>query len=273
MIIDSHSHSCGKFLHGKDIISELDKYRIAKIVLVPGKLNSDKDYSLPNIAKLFPNRNVVKITNLITKPIIKLTGSINDIETGNEYVYSLVEQYPDRIIQFYWCVLNSPEVLNKLKENYNIWTFKGLKVHQCWEHFTYKSQIFNNIAKFARENNLSIFVHSYSKKDVTDLIEYVKINPSTKIIVGHLFGLEQFIESGLEYSNVYFEISTPQLVSMTRLIKAINHFGANKILFGSDVPYGKNNQKLNIDRIRSLDISEVEKERILGNNIREILSI
>lgn len=273
MIIDSHAHTCGTFLHSKNIISELDKNQIEKAILVPGEFKSDKDYSLPNIAKLFPSRDVVRITNIITKHVIKLTKKINDIEKGNEYVYSLVEQYPERLIQFYWCVLNSSELINNLHKNYKSWGFKGLKVHQCWERFSYKSEIFNEIANFARENNLPIFVHSYSKKDVHELIEYVSKNPTTKIIVGHLFGLEQFIDSGLEYSNVYFEISTPQLISKRRLTMAINHFGANKILFGSDVPYGKNNQKLNIDRIRSLEISEVEKENIFGKNIKEILNL
>jgi len=89
MIIDSHAHSCGTFLYGKNIISELDKYQIEKAILVPGEFKSDKDYSLQNIAKLFPSRDVVRITNIITKHVIKLTKKINDIEKGNEYVYSL----------------------------------------------------------------------------------------------------------------------------------------------------------------------------------------
>ena len=102
---------------------------------------------------------------------------------------------------------------------------------------------------------------------------FVNNNPSTKIIVGHLFGLKEFINYGSQLSNVYFEISTPQLVSEQRLLLAINHFGADRILFGSDVPYGINNQKLNIDRIKNLNISEVEKTKILGNNIKGLLNI
>jgi predicted TIM-barrel fold metal-dependent hydrolase len=272
MIIDAHAHACGIFLYGKDIIEILNKNNVDKIVLVPGELNSDKNYSLPNIAKFFPKRDVVRITNIITKYVIKLSRKINDIEKGNEYVYSLVDQYPDRLIQFYWCVLNSSEVLNNLEKNYKRWDFKGLKVHQCWDSFSFKSEIFKEVAKFANDNNLPIFVHSYSKKDVYDLIEYINKNQTTKIIIGHLFGLEEFIYSGFQFSNIYFEISTPQLISKKRLLSAINHYGADRILFGSDVPYGRNNQKLNIDRINSLNISEVDKEKILGNNIKEILN-
>jgi len=273
MIIDSHAHACGNFLKGENIISALDQNQITKVVLVPGELNSDRDYYIPNFAKSFPNKDIVRFTNITTKIIIKLTRKIKDIEQGNEYLYSLVHKYPERLIQFYWCVLNSPEAIDKLEINFKRWKFKGLKIHQCWESFTYKSGIFKDVSKFAEENNLPIFIHAYSKKDIHDLIKFSNENPKTIIIIGHLFGLEQFINSDCQFANIFFEISTPQLVSETRLLSAINHFGADKILFGSDIPYGKNNQKLNIDRIKNLNIKQIDREKILGKNIKAILNL
>ena len=41
----------------------------------------------------------------------------------------------------------------------------------------------------------------------------------------------------------------------------------------TDTPYGKDNLKKNIDRIRGLDISTKEKELILGGNMRRLLKI
>ena len=42
---------------------------------------------------------------------------------------------------------------------------------------------------------------------------------------------------------------------------------------GSDTPYGKDNLRNNIDRIKNLDISTEEKDLILGENIRKLLKI
>ena len=139
MIIDSHAHACGNFLTVDNILSTLDKNRIDKVILIPGELYSDRDYNIPNIAKFFPKTDVVRFTNTATKFIMKLTGKLEEIEKGNEYVYSLVKKNPDRLIQFYWVVLNSSEPLLELERNLNRWKFKGIKLHQCWENFEFNS--------------------------------------------------------------------------------------------------------------------------------------
>ena len=70
MIIDGHAHASGDFLTPKNIIQKLDETGVDKVVLVPGELNSTKTYSLPNLAQLFPPKNVVKLTNSLTRFIL-----------------------------------------------------------------------------------------------------------------------------------------------------------------------------------------------------------
>ncbi len=48
--------------------------------------------------------------------------------------------------------------------------------------------------------------------------------------------------------------------------------GKHKIVLGSDTPYGKNNLKMNIQRIRNLPIPGAEKKLILGENIQKLLT-
>ena len=94
-----------------------------------------------------------------------------------------------------------------------------------------------------------------------------------KLIIAHLFGLEIFIEQDFKSENLYFYISTIQLTSTKRLMNAIRFAGATNVTLGTDTPYGKDNLKKNIDRVRSLDISSKEKELILGENMRKLLKI
>ena len=92
--------ACGKFLTAESIIKILDDNGVDKVVLVPGELNSKSEYSLPDIASVFPGHNVVKITNYMTRFVMMLTGKVKDIPAGNEYVYGLKTVATDRIIQF-----------------------------------------------------------------------------------------------------------------------------------------------------------------------------
>jgi predicted TIM-barrel fold metal-dependent hydrolase len=273
MIIDAHAHACGEFLQGKNIIEILDRNNVDKVILVPGERGSAKTYSFPDLASRFPNKDVVPITNWITKMVITVSGKAKHIDAGNEYVYELAREFPDRIIQFYWIRLSTCNALRNLERDFKRYGFKGIKIHQCWESFKVGSEIFNRVTDWAASRELPIFVHLFSKKQAIRLAEYIKKHPETVFIIGHLFGLEKYIKADIKSDNIYFEISTPALVSIHRIKKAIKYFGADRILLGSDTPYGQNNLKTNIEKVMSLDISGEEKNLILGENMRKLLKI
>jgi len=274
MIIDGHSHACGKFLTAESTVKALDNNGIDKVVLVPGELNSKSEYSLPDIASKFPIHNVVKVTNYLTKFVMKLTGKVKDVPVGNEYVYDLKTKANDRIIQFIWITTGIKNTSEYLDEKLVDWKYNGVKLHQCWENFSIDSDFFNIVANWTENHDLPLFIHLYSDNEVNKLIEYKKKHPKLKLIVAHLFGLELFIKKNFKDNNVYFDISPLQLISNYRLNKAIEFVGDDKVLFGTDTPYGgKDNIKRSINRIKSLDISSDEKDLILGLNMKKLLKI
>lgn len=273
MIIDEHAHACGDYLTPEKIVKHLDQSNIDKVVLVPGELNSEKTYSFPNIAKLMPGLNITKFFNYLTKTAISLTDARKDFITGNAYVYELVKALPNKVIQFYLVTNAYDSITQELDDKYSKWKFKGLKLHQCWFPISIKSKIFIETAAWAIKNDQPIFIHLFSDSEVKLLIEYKKNNPKSIIIVAHLFGLELFIQSEIKFENLYFDISTYQVTSDFRVLKAIIYFGADKILMGSDTPYGKNNLQKNIDRVNNLNITQQEKNMILGDNIKGVLKL
>ena len=174
MIIDGHSHACGRFLTSDGIINTLNTNGVDKVILLPGELNSKSEYSLPDIASIFPRGNVVKATNYLTKFVIKLTGKVKDIPIGNEYVYELTKNTDGKVIQFIWITtqINSPS--NYLDNKRKAWNFKGVKLHQCWENFSVDSDFFREVAFWAENNDLPLFIHLYSDSEVAKIIEYKK---------------------------------------------------------------------------------------------------
>lgn len=274
MIIDGHSHACGKFLTAESIVKTLDNNGVDKVVLVPGELNSKSEYTLPNIAAKFPKHNVVKLTNYITKFVMKLTGKVKDIPVGNEYVYGLKTKVGDRIIQFIWITTGIENISEYLNKKFTDWDFKGVKLHQCWENFSIDSDFFNEVAIWAENHDLPLFIHLFSHSDVSKLIDYKRKHPKLKLIIAHLFGLELFVKDNFKDENLYFDTSTIQLISNYRLKKAIDYVGIDKILFGTDTPYGaKDNIHRNINRINNLKISNTDKDLIFGLNLKRLLKL
>ncbi len=57
------------------------------------------------------------------------------------------------------------------------------------------AELFAQVAEFAAEKNLPIFIHVGNYREVVALIDYSKRYPITKFIVGHLSGLELYLQS------------------------------------------------------------------------------
>ncbi|MFC1527499.1 amidohydrolase family protein [Candidatus Neomarinimicrobiota bacterium] len=275
MIIDGHSHACGRFLTAESIVKTLNNSGVDKVVLVPGELNSTAEYSLPNIARLFPTLNVVKVTNCITLFVMKLTGKVKDIPAGNEYVFNLKMKIDgNKVIQFIWITKGIKNPSDYLEKMFVDWNFQGVKLHQGWETFSIDSDFFNEVANWAENHGLPLFIHLFSDKEVSKIIDYKRKHPKLILIVAHLFGLELFIKENFKDENLYFDTSTIQLISNFRLMKSIDFFGADKIMFGTDTPYGaKDNIHRNISRINNLEISSKDKDLILGLNLKRLLKL
>lgn len=273
MIIDGHAHACGDYLTPETITKTLSKSGADKVVLVPGELDSDKTYPFPNVAKYFPNSNVTKFFNRLTRFVVKLTKAEEDLKKGNDFVYSLVKTLPNSVIQFYLVTNEHNDISETLTIKHKEQGFKGLKIHHCWFPILIDSELFKQTSDWAIENDMPLFIHLLSDREVYKLVEYKKKYPKLKLIVAHLFGLEIFIKSNFKDENLYFDISTYQVTSNKRVLKAIDFVGADKVLMGSDTPYGKSNLKKNIDRIKILDISAEEKDLVLGENMRRLLKV
>lgn len=276
MIIDGHAHATGDFLKTNNIIKILDENNVDYVVLAgTPQIDCDKNYDLSFFSKFtekYPESFIYIINNII-RAINFFNRSATKIDLGNDYVYNLVKQQPNRIIQFYWinpCENNIIDKLNIAYENYN---FKGIKLHQCIHKFDLKNDYMSEISDWAREKDMPIFIHLRTKKDAFAMVELIKKHPNTKFIIAHLIGLEVFINSRIDFSNVYFDTSCPQIVSKYKIALSIEKFGAEKIVMGSDTPNGKENLKSIISTIQELGLSDMQKELILGKNMQNLLKL
>ena len=140
------------------------------------------------------------------------------------------------------------------------------------------------IAQMLMEHNLVFLTHSSEpvghmypgKGTITpDIIyRFIQNFPDLRIICAHWGGGLPFYalmpEVARELSNVYFDTAaTPFLYRDTIFEHVIDIIGADMILLGSDYPLIT--QSRIIETIRSLNLSQEDKNMILGVNAQRIL--
>lgn len=279
MIIDDHAHSCGEFYTAEGIKTTLNSLGVDKVVLCPcGVDRENKKVSFPNYACLFPRADMAGYNNKFVSKAVKEqfdNGIIDEIfDKPNEYLIKLSQELPEMILPFYWTSPERDNVIEDLEKKFIQYPFlRGVKVHQCFLFFSLDLPKMYEIADFCGRKNLPLFVHIGTPLDADNLLKLVKAKPQTKFINGHLIGLDIIMKAGPLPENLFLDLSPYILVSKHRIMKAYKYAGASKLMMGSDTPLGNDCLKKILKRIRSLSISQADKDLILGENMRNILGL
>ena len=272
MIIDGHAHACGVYLTESSIKQYLSENGIDMVVLSGGEPKSSKNYAYPMLSNIFKGEKLSYFFNKIICKVTRLNNMAEHIEEQNEIVANLAKKCPDMIINTYWINPNDRNCLEKLKTNYSKYHFKILKLHQCWMDFDINSESCNEIFTWAQDNNIPVFIHFISHEQVVLFADIANHFSNTKFIVAHMIGAD-YLSNVLQYKNVYFDLSAPQLYSMDILKRAISNFGVDRLILGSDTPYGTNNINRVLARLRKLSLSNQDIDLISGENIKKLLSL
>jgi len=98
---------------------------------------------------------------------------------------------------------------------------------------------------------------------------FVKRTKNLKIIIPHMGMLGgdpiDFLKAFKEKENVYFDTA---LASPGTVMKFVEKVGSERILFGSDIPFGT--MKWELEKVLSLPVGDDEKEKILSKNIKRL---
>lgn len=276
MIIDGHAHACGDFLTAGSIVKKLNDTNVDKVILVPGELNSTRTYRLKDFTAKDPYKDPVVSLNRASRIFLTIIRAAKAVREGNEYVYSLKQQLPDRVIQFFWITKHETGKRHPgelLDEKYARMGFAGLKMHQNWESFKVGDPYFSAVMDWAENHNLPVFIHLYSISEVKSLAAFKSTRKNLKIIHAHLFGFEHIREAVRDDENYLFDLSSAYGVSQQRIKRGVETIGSRRFTLGSDTPYGLDALEMTIKRINSINLGNEEKERILGENLRAFLNV
>ena len=167
---------------------------------------------------------------------------------------------------------------------------KGLKLHPVSNRFLPDDRGLWAAYSKAAETAVPILFHSggaelagYTQADYARPRNFgpvLQAFPKLTIVLAHLGNpfLDESEELARNHDNVYFDASaiislteTESGLSDVELVRLIHRIGVDRVLFGSDWPWFS--PQPGIERIKNLDITEEEKQNILGRNATRIYNI
>jgi uncharacterized protein len=251
MIIDGHAHISPTSFGNVDLyIQQLQEAGIQRGVLVPGGM-----------------MDVRRITDYITgkeKP--------KKEPPNNQYVDEACKNNPDLFTGFACVNPHDSNAVEQLEEYFKS-GFRGLKMSPMTHQFSFASKTVAALAELCGDYGYPFYTHVVFNPgaSTTRFISLAQQFPKTNFILGHMgFGPAdtEALEAAAKMDNFFLETSTG---SYLHIKEAVEKAGATKIIFGSEFPLS--HPVVELQKILLLNLSDDHREKILGGNIKSLLSL
>ena len=251
MIIDAHAHlSDTSYGNLKLYLEQLKEAGVDRGVTVPGG-----------------TLDVRKMTDYVTgkaKP--------ESLIPNNDYVAQACIAHPEQLTGLMNLDPHEENVVSKLEKGFKN-GFCGLKLSPMTHQFSFSSKAVAELASTCGAHGFPLYSHVVFSpgSSTTKYIALAKQFPKTNFILGHMgFGPadREGLEAAMELNNFFLETSSG---SFLHIKESIAKAGPRKIIFGSEFPLS--NPKVELTKILVLKLSDADRDRILGGNIKELLHL
>jgi predicted TIM-barrel fold metal-dependent hydrolase len=266
MIIDGHAHAAGAYSTADSVMSTSREFGITQVVLCTSPKNNLDLKEPPNLPFMKSPSSIYLLNRMLR---FGYKSFIKDYGDGNQHVFKLRDQAPDIVIPFLWVNPLDLQHMDHLEERIQRYRPKGIKLHQAWDSFTIDGSAFNQLIEVAQAHKFPVFIHLYSRSETRKLLHFICSHKDTNFIVAHMLGLDIFKEKN-NLSNLYFDASGSERVRGLDILEAIDCFGYDHVIFGSDTPYAK--IEAQIKKIQHLNLSDKVMEHIFRLNVEHILA-
>jgi uncharacterized protein len=203
-------------------------------------------------------------------------GISSDFRFGNDEVLAAVEKHPGRVYGYCCVNPNYPEeASDELARCFDNPRFRGIKLHpELHDDYPLDGPGYAPVWSFADERRLPVLVHSYFGGDSLDTFAAIaERHESATLLLGHGgldLGVPAVVDLVHRLPNVYLDLTGP--ASWDGLIEfLVAEVGADRLLFGSDIPFVNAAQQLG--GCAYARITSPERRRILGENAQRLFGI
>jgi predicted TIM-barrel fold metal-dependent hydrolase len=194
---------------------------------------------------------------------------------SNGYTKEAVDAFPDRLIGF--ANIKPPEgarqCVEEIDRTIGEWGFRGIKLHPMADGYAADDTDFvDPIIEAVVRHDVPVWFHTGHLPYATpmQIARLAARFPAAKLIIGHLGGamIYDAILCAQSRPNLYLDISLQGAASVHL---ACAEVPADKLIFGSDAPYG--DIRSSRRAVETADLSAEDKAKILGGNIAALCSL
>lgn len=184
--------------------------------------------------------------------------------------------------------------ISKLFNEYIKRGAKGVKLHPMAQGFSPNDSRMNNLYSLCQEAHIPVVFHCgrvanarlNEFSDLNEILPVIKEFKKLPVVLTHMAdgNLEDCLMVSSQYENVFFDTSIvvtgysqirntnePSWLDDEMVISAFEKIGIEKIVFGSDYPWGSTYYDL--QRFLKLDLPKDKLSRILGGNALKLFNI
>ena len=218
-----------------------------------------------------------KIDALVTCAPYSSIGKDRTYDEANQFLAESMNKAPRRILPL---VRVNPHLKENALESIQRFVggkgFYGVKVHPRNEAFAINSEdLAFPIAELASKLKVPILIHTgepdtYGFAQPTLVGDLADAFPDLTLIIGHMGKrlYEDAICVARWFENIILETSFRSHRDIARAVKRV---GADRVVYGSDMPFGV--PDIEMMKIRVCDITPEEKDWVLGDSMARILGL
>ena len=196
----------------------------------------------------------------------------HDYIAGNDLVAAALRRWPDRF-RGYAAInpLRPEEALAELRRRLDQPGFIGMKLHSSHHQIPYQDRRHLGILEHAAEWQIPVLVHTFDGGASLDLAATEV--PEAILIAGHMGGYhwDQALDVVARHPNVYLEISG-SCIEAGRLEAAVATAGAERVLFGTDLPFLDPSSWLAVLQEETA-LTVAQQEAVLGRNMARLAGL
>lgn len=217
------------------------------------------------------------IDSIVTCAPYSSIGEDRTYDEANRFLVDSMEKASGRIIGFLRVNPHLQEhALKRIEVGVKEQGFKGLKFHPRNEAFAINNEkLVFPIADLASKLKVPILIHTgepdtYGYAQPTLVGDLADSYPDLTLIVGHMGKrlYEDAICVARWFENIILETSFRNPGDIARAVKRV---GAERVVYGSDMPFGV--PEIEMMKVRLCDITQREKEMVLGESMAGVLGL
>ena len=195
---------------------------------------------------------------------------------GNDAVHRMIRRWPDRVVGY--CVPNPYRRPAEELARCIDMGFRAVKLHPRGMGCPMDNRMYRPVYEEAQRRRMPVLFHSGGLLTMPDfrftspdmILRIARAYPELPLLAGHM-GLERWLDLvnvAPDVENVYLDI-TMSLPDLYRLEKAVQTVGAERVLFGTDLPLLDPSVPLGL--VQGADLTDEQRRLILGGNMVRLL--